>query len=150
MFSFSKIQFLFSKEENETILKAVQEAERYTSGEIRIFIESRCAYMDPIQRAFELFTSLKMYDTVNRNAVLIYIAYKDRDFAFYGDKNIFEKTTEVFWKQQSQKLAMGFQENYKAASLIACIQEIGKALTIHFPFHGEQKNELPDEIVFGK
>jgi uncharacterized membrane protein len=150
MFSFSKVQYLFSKEETETILRTVQENEKGTSGEIRIFIESHCSYMDPIYRAYELFTSLKMYDTEHRNAVLIYIAYKDKDFALCGDKNIYEKTTDKFWREQSRKLAKGFHENRKAESLITCIQEIGAALKTYFPFHGENKNDLPDEIVFGK
>ncbi len=150
MFSFSKVQYLFSKEEIERILKCVRENEKKTSGEIRIYIESRCAYMDPLLRAHEIFTALKMYQTENRNAVLIYIAYKDRDFALYSDKHIFEKTEQEFWVAQSKMLVRGFYENKKVESLIQCINDVGTQLNKYFPFHGENKNELPDEIVFGK
>ena len=150
MFSFSKIHSLFTKEETEIIIKSVMDAEKDTSGEIRIFIENHCSYMDPIYRAYEIFSSLKMHDTINRNAILIYIAYKDKDFALYSDKNFYEKTTEKFWSQLSHQLAKGFREDRKVESLVSCIQEIGRALTTYYPFHGEQKNELPDEIVFGK
>jgi uncharacterized membrane protein len=91
-----------------------------------------------------------MYQTVNRNAVLIYIAYKDRDFALYSDKYIFEKTTQSFWDRQSKNLIKGFYEKREAESLIQCINEVGTELHKHFPYNGENKNELPDEIVFGK
>lgn len=150
MFPFSKVQYLFSKEENERILKCVRENEQGTSGEIRIFAESHCPYMDPMLRATELFTQLGMAKTVHRNGVLIYIAYKDQDFALCGDKNIFEITTRDFWHLQSRKLVQGFYEKKYAESLISCIHDVGAELKKHFPFHGEKKNELPDEIVFGK
>jgi uncharacterized membrane protein len=150
MFLFSKVQYLFSKDENERILKCVRENEQGTSGEIRIFAESHCSYMDPMMRATELFVQLGMSNTIHRNGVLIYIAYKDQDFALCGDKNIFEKTEQEFWQIQSRKLVQGFFEKKYADSLIRCINEVGKELQKHFPFHGEKKNELPDEIVFGK
>lgn len=150
MFKFSKARFLFSKEENEAILNCVRENERKTSGEIRIFIESRCSYMDPLQRAYELFTQLGMSKTVHRNGVLIYIAYRDHDVAICGDKNIFEKTEQAFWTRQSKQLARGFYAGRYTQSLIECINATGRELQHYFPFHGENKNELPDEIVFGK
>ncbi len=150
MFSFSTIKTLFSKEENQRILDCVIENENKTSGEIRIFIESHCVYMNPLWRAYEIFNQLNMYQTVNRNAVLIYIAYKDRDFALYSDKYIFEKTTQSFWDRQSKNLIKGFYEKREAESLIQCINEVGTELHKHFPYLGENKNELPDEIVFGK
>ncbi len=150
MFTFSKARFLFSKDENEAILNCVRENEKNTSGEIRIFIESRCAYVDPLHRAYELFKHLHMADTVHRNGVLIYIAYRDREVALCGDKNIFEKTEQAFWSAQSKKLIKGFYEKKYCESLIRCINAVGSELQRHFPFHGENKNELPDEIVFGK
>ena len=150
MFKFSKVQYLFTKEENERILNCVRENEKDTSGEIRIFIESHCVYVDPMMRALELFTQLGMYHTVNRNSVLIYIAYKDHDFALFSDKNIFEKTEQQFWLIQSRKMVKGFYEKKYAESLIHCINAVGAELKRYFPFVGENKNELPDEIVFGK
>lgn len=150
MFKFSKVQYLFSKEENERILDCVRDNEKTTSGEIRIFIESHCPFMDPLMRAYELFSRLGMQQTADRNSVLIYIAYKDHDFALYSDKNIFEKTTQQFWLAQSKNLVRGFYEKKYTETLIACINDVGAELNRYFPFHGENKNELPDEIVFGK
>lgn len=150
MLSFFKPKLLFSDTEMAGILNCVRESENNTSGEIRIYIEEKCAYVDPILRAQEIFTSLKMQETENRNAVLIYIAHKDHDFALICDKALFEITTQAFWSHQSALLAIGFAEKKYTESLSNCVTAIGEELKKHFPFHGDNKNELPDEIIFGK
>ncbi len=148
MFSSSK-QFL-SKQENERLHLALKQNEQGTSGEIRVYIESKCSYIDPIDRAKELFLSLKMFETIHRNAVLIYIAYKDRDFAIIGDNNIFQKTKNDFWYQHSKSLLKAFNNNNYIEGMENVIKAVGDELRLHFPSHGETKNELPDEIIFGK
>ncbi len=148
MFSSSK-QFL-SKQENERLHLALKQNEQGTSGEIRVYIESKCSYIDPIDRAKELFLSLKMFETIHRNAVLIYIAYKDRDFAIIGDNNIFQKTKNDFWYQHSKSLLKAFNNNNYIEGMENVIKALGDELRLHFPSHGETKNELPDEIIFGK
>jgi len=54
-------------------------------------VESRCRYVDPLDRAAEVFANLKMEQTDARNAVLVYVALKDRQLALLGDKGIHEK-----------------------------------------------------------
>ena len=78
MFSLSKKKQFFSKEENEIIVQSIRDAEKQTSGEIRIFVESKCRFIDPLDRAYEIFTQLKMDKTDNRNGVLFYVALKDK------------------------------------------------------------------------
>ena len=79
MFSLFKNHFL-SKKEIARILECIRENESYTSGEIRIYIEKHCSESEASIKAKEIFHQLKMYNTQNRNAVLIYIAYKDKVF----------------------------------------------------------------------
>lgn len=147
---FSKPKAFFSKTENDTLLQIVRNNESTTSGEIRIFIESKCEYVDPIVRAQELFLGYKMYETINRNAVLIYIAYEDHDFAIIGDKEIYAQAPNEFWKTESNKLARAFNSKNYLNGLSACIASVGALLQKYFPYAGERKNELPDEIIFGK
>jgi uncharacterized membrane protein len=92
-----------SEKERDTILSAIKSAEAKTSGEIRIFIESRCKWTDTIRRAEEIFIQLKMTKTEFQNAVLIYIAYKDREFAIFGDKGCVIKFTKSFWKNTKNR-----------------------------------------------
>lgn len=139
-----------SNEETELVLTCIRENEKSTSGEIRLCIESKCKYVDPIERARELFIQLKMYNTTDRNAVLIYIAYQDKDFALFSDAAIFNKASLLFWQKESKRLSYHFFHHQYVEGITECVTNVGDELKKHFPWEGEKKNELPDEIIFGK
>ena len=151
MFSFFKKKDFFSAEEQQLIIESIRNAERMTSGEVRVFVESKCSYMDAIDRASELFFQLEMQKTDDRNAVLVYVAMKDRQLAVFGDEGIHKKVGNEYWNQEVQKMISNFNmENY-AAGISEVVKDIGEALTKNFPFNNEtDKNELPDDLVFGK
>ena len=151
IFSFFKRNPFFSTEEQEKIAAAIREAEKRTSGEIRIFIESRCRYVEPLDRAAELFFGLKMDKTKARNAVLIYIAIKDHQLAIFADEGIHQKTGQQFWQKEVRLMLDDFNRENYAAGLVKVVSEVGEALYEHFPYdNASDKNELPDDIVFGK
>ena len=148
---FAKRKEFFTAGERSQIIDAIRIAEQRTSGEIRIFVESRCRYVDPLDRAAELFWSLQMDHTNDHNAVLIYLAMRDHQVAIYADKGIHEKVGEVFWRKEVIAMITHFRENHYADALVEVIADIGDALYIHFPYNRQtDKNELPDDIVFGK
>ena len=151
MFSlFKKSEFL-SASEKDKIITALKAAELQTSGEIRIYIESRCRFVDPLDRAAEIFWSMKMDHTQERNAVLIYLAVKDHQMAILGDEGIHKKVGNEFWNQEVAKMRLHFQREHYMDALVLVIGDIGKALVHHFPYDSKtDKNELPDDIVFGK
>lgn len=134
------------------IVDSIREAESKTSGEIRVYIERHCRYMDPLDRAKEIFATLAMEKTVARNAIIIYIALVDRQFALFGDTAIYQKAGgPVFWRMAAEKLTGHLKKNQITEGICNCIYELGTALCIHFPYDPSiKKNELPDEIVFGK
>lgn len=141
----------FSDSERERIVTAIRNAEQRTSGEVRIFIENKCEYIDPLRRAQEIFGNLKMYETAERNAVLVYIAMKDRQLAVFGDEGIHQKVGSDFWNTEVKKMLTEFKEQHYAEGLATIIEDIGEALAFHFPYDNKgDKNELPDDIVFGK
>ena len=152
MFSFlkKKVRF-FTDAETEQIVGAIREAERRTSGEIRVFVESRCGYMDAIDRAMELFLQLKMEKTDDRNAVILYVAIKDRQLAVFGDEGIHQKVGTEYWFKEVQLMISNFNKENYAEGIRQCVIDIGEALHYHFPYDNDtDKNELPDDIVFGK
>jgi uncharacterized membrane protein len=150
-FPFTKRKEFFSPGEKAKVIEAIRVAEQRTSGEIRIFIESRCRFVDPLDRAAELFWSLQMDRTQDHNAVLIYLAMKDHQVAIYADKGIHEKVGQLFWRKEVIAMTTHFREHHYADALLEVIKDIGDALYIHFPFdRNTDKNELPDDIVFGK
>ena len=147
----SRIKHFFSPEENQRIVSTIQEAEKRTSGEIRVYVESRCRFMDPVDRAMELFYGLKMDKTRQRNGVILYIAVRDHQLAVYGDEGIHQVVGEDFWRTKVQHILSEFNAAHYVDGIVQVIREIGMALCEHFPYMVESdKNELPDEIVFGK
>ena len=151
MWPFSKKKDFFSKEENEIIVRAIQDAEKHTSGEVRVFVESKCRFIDPLDRALEIFAKLKMQNTAQRNAVLVYVAIKDRQLAVYGDIGIHQKTGDDYWKAAVNNMISHFNKENYAEGIAHCVTMIGEALQEHFPYDADlDKNELPDEIIFGK
>lgn len=151
MFSFFKKKDFFTEDEKKQIEEAIRSTERRTSGEIRVFVESRCRYVDPLDRAAEIFFNLKMNETKDRNAVLLYIAMKDRQLAVFGDEGIHKKVGTDYWNKEVNLLINEFNAAHYGDGISQCVRDIGEALHQHFPFdNGTDKNELPDDIIFGK
>ena len=141
----------FSETEKQLIVSSIQAAERQTSGEIRVFVESRCKYVNPLDRATEIFAGLKMEETAARNGVLVYVALKDKQLALFGDKGIHEKVGAEFWNKEVKLILSHFNRADYAAGIAHVVEEIGEALRTHFPYDKDGDiNELPDDIVFGK
>lgn len=132
-------------------MDAIKTAEKNTSGEVRVFVEGKCKWVDAIDRAAELFFQLKMEQTDQRNAVLVYIAVRDRQLAVFGDEGIHQKLGNEYWNRVVSEMLSQFDKNDFGKGIAGCVKQIGESLHTYFPFDGKtDKNELPDEIVFGK
>jgi uncharacterized membrane protein len=149
---FRKRKPILDPASQERVVACIREAEQNTTGELRVFMEHKCKHTDAMDRAKEIFHKLGMQHTERRNAVLVYMAFNDRQFAIIGDKEIYEKAGgPVFWESAANKLRDHLKNGQIAEGLCVCINELGKALATHFPYDPSiTKNELPDEIVFGK
>ncbi len=153
MFNFfrKKAVHPFSQEEQQLVVAAIQAAEHQTSGEVRVYIESKCRFMDALDRAHEVFGELKMYATEQRNGVLIYVALKDKQLAVYGDEGIHQKVGDAFWNEAVKNMLAHFNKENYAQGIASMVAEVGEALKQHFPYDAAtDKNELPDDIVFGR
>jgi uncharacterized membrane protein len=139
----------FTPAEKDIIVKAIQEAERRTSGEIRIYVESKCEMVNPVLRAREIFYQLKMDQTASRNGVLLYLAMDDHQLAVFGDEGIHQKVDHEFWQKEVAIMLEEFKQKHFIEGIAHIIEDIGEALVTHFPYDGTtDKNELPDDIVF--
>jgi uncharacterized membrane protein len=146
-----KTNDFFSETEKEIIASAIKAAERSTSGEVRVFIESKCRFMNALDRAAEVFGELKMYQTQQRNGVLVYIALKDRQLAIYGDEGIHQKVGVEFWNTSVKEMVQYFNKENYAQGIAEVVIKIGNALKQHFPYDEKgDTNELSDEVVFGR
>ena len=144
-----KASSFFTKEQQAHILASVREAERATSGEIRVHIETSCAG-DVLDRAAWIFKKLGMHKTVERNGVLFYLAVNDKKFAIIGDAGINVNVPAGFWDGISELLTKNFKESRFTEGLSEGIMLAGKQLKTHFPYSKDDVNELSDEISFDK
>ena len=150
-FSFFKKKTFFTEAEKQRVVEAIRKAEQRTSGEVRVFVESRNAYVDPMDRAAEIFYSLKMDKTDDRNAVLLYIAVKDKQLALFGDEGIYKATGEEYWNNAVKIMLKEITAQDIIGGMVHCISTVGETLNEKFPYNKlDDKNELPDEIIFGK
>jgi uncharacterized membrane protein len=142
---------LLNHSEQELVVNAIRASEKQTSGEIRVYVESRCKFVDPLDRAAAIFYSLKMDATELHNAVLVYVAVKDRQLAIFADEGIYQKAGASFWQNAVSAMLKDFNRNDYGQGIASVVKDIGDTLHLHFPYDaGTDKNELPDEIVFGK
>jgi len=139
----------FSEEQKQQIVSAIEEAEKNTSGEIRLHVEMRC-FGDIMKRAAKVFDRLKMQCTELRNGVLFYMAVADRQFAIIGDKGINEKVPEGFWDDIEKHMAELFAKGLFTEGVTDGIRMAGEQLKKHFPYQADDENELSNEISFGE
>ena len=150
-FPWQKRKHFFSDEEQQHIVDAIRNAERMTSGEVRVYVEGKCPYMDALDRASQLFFKMKMNETNDRNGVLVYVAVKDRQLAIFGDEAIHNKVGSEYWLAELKKMIEQIKDKSIAAGISEIVTDIGEVLNKYFPYNNDtDKNELPDEIVFGK
>ena len=139
--------FLTTIEEQE-IIAAIRDAEKNTSGEIRIHIE-RESNLDAFERAMEVFHYLKMDNTKLQNGVLIYVAVDEKTFVIYGDKGINEVVPTDFWDSTKNIMQSHFKSHQFKQGLIEGVLKAGEQLEKHFPWIHGDRDELPNEISKG-
>lgn len=144
----SKVEDFLSKKEEQEIVEAIRLAEKNTSGELRVHIEKNTS-IDAFDRSMEVFHSLKMDQTKERNGVLIYLAVKDKTFVIYGDQGINDKVSDTFWDSTRDVMVAYFKNGDFKQGLIEGIQKAGEELKKFFPYQEDDTDELSNEISRG-
>ena len=151
IFPIFKTKPFFNDAEKLRMVDAIRQAELNTSGEMRVYVESKNPYVNPIMRAKEVFYDLRMDKTADSNAVLLYIAMKHKEIALFADEGIYTLCGKEYWNNTVKTLIKNFEKSDMVLGIEECIHHVGEALKEKFPHQAaHDKNELPDEIVFGK
>lgn len=137
----------FTPEQKAAMIQAIQQAEKDTSGEIRIHIENR-SKKEVLDRAAEVFAELKMHKTALRNGVLIYIALEDQQLAILGDAGINAKVPADFWAGIKNSMVEKFKSGQHCEGICEAVIRAGQQLKAFFPCQPDDVNELSDEISF--
>ncbi|MDD3385410.1 MAG: TPM domain-containing protein, partial [Bacteroidales bacterium] len=134
-------------EEEAQILQAILEAEKNTSGEIRVHLELFFKG-DLMDHAVYIFNKLGMHKTALRNGVLFYIGLKNRQFAILGDQGINQVVPPGFWDRISDYMREEFAKGKFFEGLTQGILLAGEQLKAHFPIQADDRNELSNDISF--
>lgn len=138
---------ILNREEDRRVVEAIKQAERNTSGEIKVHIEN-CCKGDVEERSLVVFNKLKLNETKLRNGVLIYLAVRDHKFAILGDEGINNVVGQGFWNDVKDLMLSHFKENRFAEGLEQGIQRCGEKLKTYFPYQSDDINEIPDDISY--
>ncbi len=130
-----------------SLVEAIQTAESHSTGEIRIHIDSNTV-SDNAQKAFEVFKTLCLGKTANRNAVLFHVNFEQKYLTIIGDEGIHHFVKQEFWDVMHDQTTKCFAQGNYFEGLRDAILETGLELKKYFPFTGENINELSDEITF--
>ena len=136
--------------DRDQVVKAIQAAERQTSGEIRVCV-ARFFWGDVRRAAEAAFTRLGMTATKRRNGVLFFIVPSRRKFVVLGDEGIHAKVGPDFWAAVAAAVSERFRARDFTGGLVQGIETVGRELASHFPFDAAtDKDELPNEVDFGE
>jgi uncharacterized membrane protein len=139
----------FSKKEERNIIAAIREAERNTSGEIRVHM-GKDFDGDILTVASNVFRELGMDRTVDNSGVLFFIVPSKHQFAIWGDTGINEKVPPHFWEDVRNVMQQHFREKKFAEGVCAGVRLAGEKLKEHFPRKSDDRNELPDDLSYDK
>ena len=134
----------------ETIERAIAATEMQHDGQIRFAVEAALD-LSPLlagqaarERAIEVFSQLRVWDTEHNNGVLIYLLLADRDVEIVADRGIHTKLGAETWEAICREMEAAFRNGQFEAGVLAGIHAVGDHLARHFPARGGKSNEMPD------
>jgi uncharacterized membrane protein len=135
------------------IESAIRAAESRHTGELRFAIESCLDFRRLVagtsarDRAVGAFARLGMWDTAQRNGVLIYLLLADRDIEIVADRGFDGRVSAAEWEAVCRAMEAEFRAGRFEAGALAGIRGVSALVARHFPPGDAERNELPDTPV---
>ena len=130
---------------HQEIVEAIRDAEKRTSGEIRVFI-TRKSTTNAVPAAQAHFIELGMDKTRERNGVLIFVAPRAHRFAVIGDTAVHARCGDDFWNQLALEMSGHFRKSEFTTGIVHGVRKAGELLAQHFPRKPGDTNQLSDEV----
>ena len=144
---------LFPKEALALIEQAIKAGEATHSGQVRFVVEGALdgkplfSNQSARERALDVFSHLRIWDTAHNNGVLIYLLLADRKVEIVADRGIDAKVGSAGWQKICAVMESNFTAGNFSGGVIKGIQAVSRELATNFPKHGTNPNELPDKPV---
>src|SRR3954452_5642061 len=144
---------VFPKDVLDRIEQAIKRGEAMHSGQVRFVVEGALdgkplfRNQPTRERALDIFSQLRIWDTAHNNGVLIYLLLADRNVEIIADRGIDAKVGAAGWEKICTAMETEFRAGNFAGGVIKGIDAVSRQLAAHFPGHGGGANELPDTPV---
>jgi uncharacterized membrane protein len=145
-----QVKRVFPRDTLIAIEKAIKTSETAHVGQIRFAVEG-ALHSTPLfkgqsarERAIEVFSQLRVWDTEHNNGVLIYLLLADRDVEIVADRGVHVKVGAQEWEKICHKMEAAFKQASYKEGVVSGIQAVTQHLVEHFPAVGDGRNELPD------
>jgi uncharacterized membrane protein len=148
-----RVHKAFSPKAFDAIEQAIRDAEATHAGQIRFVVEGALdgapLFRDQParERALDLFSQLRIWDTAHNNGILIYLLLADRNVEIVADRGIDARVDAAEWEEICKAMEAEFRDDRYEAGVLDGIKAISAHLAKHFPKQGEGHNELPDSPV---
>jgi uncharacterized membrane protein len=135
------------------IEQAIKAGEATHAGQVRFVVEGALdgaplfRGQSARDRALDIFSQLRIWDTAHNNGVLIYLLLADRDVEIIADRGIDAKVGAAGWEKICRSMEADFKAGDFESGVIKGIDAVSRQLAAHFPKHGPGPNELPDAPV---
>jgi uncharacterized membrane protein YgcG len=135
------------------IEQAIKAGEATHSGQVRFVVEGALDGAPLLhdqsarERALDIFSRLRIWDTAHNNGVLIYLLLADRRVEIVADRGIDEKVGRAGWEEICRDMESDFRSGQFEAGVIKGIEAVSRQLAAHFPPEAHPRNELPDKPV---
>ena len=148
-----RVRRIFPPQVLSAIEQAIRAGEATHSAQVRFVVEGALdgapLFRDQSarERALDIFSQLRIWDTAHNNGVLIYLLLADRNVEIVADRGIDAKVGAAGWEKICAEMESDFRAGNFAGGAIKGIQAVSRQLARHFPKHGGGNNELPDTPV---
>jgi uncharacterized membrane protein len=144
---------IFTPKVLAAIEQAIKMGEAVHSGQVRFVVEGaldgKPLFRDQParERALDIFSHLRIWDTAHNNGVLIYLLLADRQVEIVADRGIDALVGAAGWEKICKAMEADFKSGNFEAGVIRGIGAVSLQLAAHFPKQGPGRNELPDTPV---
>jgi uncharacterized membrane protein len=135
------------------IEQAIKAGETTHSGQVRFVVEGALDGAPLFrnqavrERALDVFSHLRIWDTAQNNGVLIYLLLADRDVEIIADRGIDARVGAAGWEAICREMEAEFRDGHFERGAVRGIEAVSHELARHFPAQGRGPNELPDAPV---
>lgn len=139
----------------EQIGRRISDLERSHPGEVRFVVEHALEFGDLLaglsarERALEVFSLLRVWDTEHNNGVLIYVLHAEHAVEIVADRGLARCVAQADWDALCRDVQTEFRAGRFGPGSMAAVDGAARLLDRHFPGHvparGTGRNELPDQ-----